>query len=38
MFSWGQAARETLKVYREIVTGEVGATSPVPAAYHSSTS
>jgi len=38
MFSWERAARETLKVYRETVTGEVGATAPVPAAYHSSTS
>src|SRR5262245_21101961 len=38
MFSWERAARETLKVYRETVTGEVGATAAVPAAYHSSTS
>jgi glycosyltransferase involved in cell wall biosynthesis len=38
MFSWERAARETLKVYRDTVTGDVTATAPVPAAYHSSTS
>ena len=37
MFSWERAARETLKVYRHAVTGDVPAASPVPAAYHSST-
>jgi glycosyltransferase involved in cell wall biosynthesis len=37
-FSWQRAARETLKVYRLAVTGEVAATAPVPAAYRSSTS
>jgi len=37
-FSWQRAARETLKVYRLAVTGEVAAAAPVPAAYRSSTS
>jgi glycosyltransferase involved in cell wall biosynthesis len=37
MFSWERAARETLKVYRHAVTGDVPAASAVPAAYHSST-
>ena len=38
LFSWDRAARETLKVYRDTVAGVVGAATPVPAAYHSSTS
>jgi glycosyltransferase involved in cell wall biosynthesis len=38
MFSWERAARETLKVYRDTVAGEVAAAAPVPAAYRSSTS
>jgi glycosyltransferase involved in cell wall biosynthesis len=37
-FSWQRAARETLKVYRLAVTGEVAAAAPVPAAYRSSAS
>jgi glycosyltransferase involved in cell wall biosynthesis len=38
MFSWGRAARETLKVYGHAVSGEVGAAARVPAAYRSSAS
>jgi glycosyltransferase involved in cell wall biosynthesis len=36
-FSWERAARETLKVYQQSVTGEVPASAAVPAAYQSPT-
>jgi glycosyltransferase involved in cell wall biosynthesis len=35
LFSWERAARETLKVYRHAVNGEVAAAAPIPAAYRS---
>jgi glycosyltransferase involved in cell wall biosynthesis len=38
LFSWERAARETLKVYRHAVNGEVAAAAPIPAAYRSSAS
>ncbi len=38
LFSWERAARETLKVYRHTVNGEVAAAAPIPAAYRSSAS
>lgn len=36
-FSWERAARETLKVYRQTVIGDVPAAAAVPAAYQSPT-
>ena len=36
-FSWARAARETLKIYWQAVSGEAAAPAAVPAAYHSST-
>jgi glycosyltransferase involved in cell wall biosynthesis len=34
VFSWDRAARETLNVYREALTGEATAAAPVGAAWH----